>query len=141
MSKVLDNLRKKHGFPVEIDGETYHVRPLTFGEMFKSERLFPIDAESEATTLTEASKNLDARLKQSFLRTAYMVGCVLCTGVDGEPAFPRQPDQSIESWVEGVNEQLADVENVKLKQLLDAAGKLGLTSTGQPVSVETLAKN
>ncbi len=101
MSETLNKLRKKRGFPVEIDGDTFHVRSLTLGELRRVETLKPAD------------------------KTGFVIGCTLCTGDGGEPEFPKQDGEDDSAWAQRVVDELADVPTETIRTLSDRVASLG----------------
>jgi hypothetical protein len=111
MSGVLNRLKKKRGFPVVIDGETYYVRSPTIGEL---RRLDVIPAD---------------------LKTGFLVGCALCADAGGEPEIPKTED-SDEAWAKRVLDELQDVPTETIRALSEGVAAIGRTG-----SVEGAAKN
>lgn len=112
MSKVLERLRKKHGHPVTIEEETFHVRSLTIGELRRLDKLKPDE------------------------RTGFIVGCSLCDGADGAQSLPRAEGEDDTAWAARVLEELSDVPSESIKALAD-----GVSAIGKPVALETIVKN
>jgi hypothetical protein len=112
MSNVLDRLRKKHGSPVVINGETFHVRSLNLGELRRLDALTPDN------------------------KTGFLVGCALCTDETGEPAFSKLPEETDAEWAAGVLKMLDDVPTETIRALSD-----GVAAIGRVPKLETVAKN
>lgn len=137
MSKTLDNLRKRRGTSIEIDGDTFYVRALTIGESDRVTRLFPVTVPHENDTPEQSAE----RQKQHWRRTAYTIGCYLCDDLDGTPTFPRLADETAEQWADRIVKELDDIEGDKIRALSEKVVNLGNAKNGKPVSVETLVKN
>ena len=110
-AEILIKLRKKRGYPVVIDDETFHVRSLTIGEL---QRLDKLDATS---------------------KTGFVVGCALCTA-RGEPEFIRSADQTDAAWAEEVIQLLDDVPTETIRQLSE-----GVANIGKMPTVKAILKN
>jgi hypothetical protein len=113
MSSVLSRLKKKRGYPVDIDGETFHVRSLTIGEL---QRLDLLAAEH---------------------KTGFVVGCALCCEASGEQELPRATGEDDTAWAARVLTELADVPTETIRALSDGVAAIGKT----PATLEKLAKN
>jgi hypothetical protein len=113
VSSVLSRLKKKRGYPVDIDGETFHVRSLTIGEL---QRLDLLDADH---------------------KTGFVVGCALCSEANGEQELPRNADETDAAWADRVLAELADVPTDTIRALSDGVAAIGKT----PATLEKIAKN
>jgi len=112
VSAVLERLRKKRGYPVTIDGETFYVRSLTIGEL---RRLDSLDAEA---------------------KTGFVVACALCADANGGQELPQAEGESDATWALRVLTELADVPTETIRALSDGVAKIGKTP-----ALETVAKN
>lgn len=112
MSKVLERLRKKHGYPVEINGETFYVRSLNIGEL---RRLDKVDSDS---------------------KTGFVIGCALCFDGTGEQELPKLIDETDAAWSERVLGELSDVATETIRALSEGISKIGMTP-----KAETVLKN
>jgi len=113
MSSVLSRLKKKRGYPVEIDSETFFVRSLTSGELQRLD-------------------NLDAGYK-----TGFVVGCALCCEASGQQELPKAEGESDHDWATRVLSELADVPTETIRSLSDGVAAIGKT----PATLEKIAKN
>ena len=113
MSSVLARLKKKRGYPVDIDGETFHVRSLTIGELHRLDLL--------------ANEH----------KTGFVVGCALCGEASGEQELPRNSDESDTDWAARVLLELADVPTDTIRALSDGVAAIGKT----PATLEKITKN
>lgn len=113
MSSVLARLKKKRGYPVEIDGETFFVRSLTIGEL---QRLDKLDSEH---------------------KTGFVVGCALCGEASGQQELPRNDNESDTEWSVRVLTELADVPTETIRALSDGVAAIGKT----PATLEKITKN
>ena len=111
MSNSLSRLRKKRAYPVTIDGEGYHVRSLTIGEL---RRLDALDADS---------------------KTGFVVGCALCDE-NGAAELPRIEGETDSVYSARVLVELDDVPTENIRALSEAVGNIGKTPT-----IEAIAKN
>lgn len=100
---MLSKLRKKRGSAVTIDGDTFYVRALTLGELRRVDALPP------------------------DLKTGFVVGCTLCSGLEGEPEFPKLSDEDDRQWAQRVTDELADVPTDTIRSLSESVSKLGQT--------------
>lgn len=105
MSKVLERLRKKHGYPVEINGETFHVRSLNLGELRR------LDSVSEGGTADR--------------RTGLFYALAICADETGSPAFPKADDETDAALADRVSAELADVPMETLTAISEAVSKIG----------------
>lgn len=112
MSNVLERLRKKRAFPVMIDGQEFHVRTPTIGEL----------------------RRLDAMTADN--RTGFLVGCTLCSDASGVQEIPKQADEEDAKWAERVLDALADVPTETIRALSDGVAKISQTPT-----LEVVVKN
>lgn len=112
MSGVLDRLKKKRGYPVDIDGETYYVRSLTVGELKRLEAVPPAQ------------------------KTGFVVGCALCTEASGIAEFPQSDSESDVDWSNRVMEAISEVPTETIRALSD-----GVANISKTPKVETVAKN
>lgn len=112
MSDVLNRLKKKRAYPVEVDGESYFVRPLTIGELM---RLDTIERES---------------------KTGFLIGCALCRDVSGEQEMPRTESESDSDWAKRVLIMIADVPTETIRALSE-----GVATVGRTPNIEAVAKN
>lgn len=112
MSGVLNRLKRKRGFPVVIDDETYYVRSPTIGELRRLDAI-PTD-----------------------LKTGFLVGCTLCCGQDGSQESPQQDGESDEQWASRVMAELSDVPTETIRALSQ-----GVASIGKIPSSESVVKN
>lgn len=103
MSNVLDRLKKKRGYPITIDGETYHARSLTLGELRRLEAI-PHDQ-----------------------KTGFVVGCALCQDVDGQPEFPRNPDETDLDWATRIMGEVDDIPTETLRSISQGVADIGRT--------------
>lgn len=110
MSEVLNRLKKKRGYPVVIDEETFYVRSLTIGE-FK--RLGEI---------------------QDDQRTGFTIGCALCSDDKGEPEIPQKDGEADSAWAERVLEELADVPSETIRALAEGVASLSKTPKASAVA-------
>jgi hypothetical protein len=101
MSETMAKLRKKRGAAVEVEGDTFHVRSLTLGEL----------------------RRVDALPNEE--KTGFVIGCTLCSGPDGEPEFPKQSDETDSAWAKRITEQLGDVSTDKIRLLSERVASLG----------------
>lgn len=99
MSETFKKLRKKRGTPMELDGDTFYVRDLTLGEL----------------------RRVDALAKED--KTGFVIGCALCTGVDGGPEIPQQEGETDSNWSKRVAKELEDVPTDKIRELCEGASK------------------
>lgn len=111
-SKVAERLRRKRGFPVEHNGETYHVRELTMGELSRFDRL----------------------PKES--KTGFLVGCALVEDVGGEQCFPKEPNEDDAAYAARMMLELAEVTPGTLRALSEGVSKIS-----GAVKVESVLKN
>lgn len=111
-SKVAEKLRKKRGFPVQHDGETYYVRELTMGELARFDKL------------------------PKETKTGFLVGCALVEDAGGAPVFPKQPDEGDEAYAVRMMAELAEVTPGTLRALSE-----GVASISKAVKVENVLKN
>lgn len=137
MSNVLSNLRKKRGFPVVIDDDTFHVRSLTYGELLRIDSLF----QSPPASASETPEQFEFRIRQSFRKSAYMVGCALCSSELGGQQLPRNENETAVEWADRIITEFEEVESDKIRLLSEAVGKLSQGNRGKPVSLETMVKN
>lgn len=100
MSETLNKLRKKRGSPVEINGDTFHVRGLTRGELRRA-------AELEADT-----------------KPAFLVGCALYADGGEQPEFPKQPEESDQDWAKRIAVELDDVPEEKVIAIITGVSNL-----------------
>lgn len=112
MSGVLDRLRKKRGFPVEIDGETYFVRSPTIGELKRLESLEAND------------------------KTGFLMGCALCVDAGGLPEFPKDDGETDPAWASRVLDSLSDVPTQTIRALSD-----GVAALNKAPKLEGVLKN
>lgn len=103
MSDVLNKLRKKRGTDVEVNGDTFHVRGLTLGEL----------------------RRIDALPNE--LKTGFVVGCTLFAENKVDAEFPQQPEESDAAWAGRVTEQLGDVPTDTIRELSEQVAKIGKT--------------
>lgn len=108
----MDKLRKRRFYPVEIEGETVHLRALIDSEHREVE---PISRQTE-----------------SF---GFAIGCCLMNE-DGTPVFTRLPDEDATTFGERVLKEL-DLPDDSRAQLSNAILKL---SNGPP-EIGPLVKN
>ena len=111
-STVLDRLRKKRGSPIEIDGEVFHVRSLTIGEMKRLNELNDTD------------------------KASFAIGCALVNADGSQVIEQRQGDQTDSQWAADVAKHLEDVPGSTVLALND-----GIARLIRPVKPETVAKN
>lgn len=112
MSGVLNRLRKKRGYPVEIEGETYHVRSLTLGEL---RRLEPLAAE---------------------LKTGFVLGCALCSDAEGGQELPANDGEADAAWADRIGNELSDIPTQTIRELTESIAKVGTSPR-----VESIIKN
>ena len=112
MSGVLDRLKKKRGYPVEIDGDTYYVRSLTIGEL---KRLADAPAEQ---------------------KTGFVLGCALCSDSSGVAEFLKLDGESDTAWADRVMSEIADVPTETIRALSS-----GVANISKTPRVEVVAKN
>jgi hypothetical protein len=112
MSDVLARLKKKRGYPVTIDGELYHIRPMTIGEIT---RMKPLDNDS---------------------KTGFVVGCTLCDDQAGTQTIPKTGDSSEtdEAWAARVLVELADVPSETIRALSESVANLSKTPSAAAVA-------
>lgn len=111
MSTILDRIKKRRCYPVEIAGGTVYVRALTRGEL---ERVNKLPDE---------------------LKTDFMIGCVLVEE-SGESVIPRNDGESDEEFCRRVAGHTADTDSETVSTILGAVSKIGKTPPA-----ETLAGN
>lgn len=126
MSNVLIRLRKKRGYPVEINGDTFHVRSLTIGELRRLEALDGIKTPETPEEYAEKS------LAQSR-RTGFVVGCALCTDESGEAAIPKTLEETDAAWSDRVLEELSDIATESIRALSEGVTKIGVTPKAESV--------
>lgn len=112
MSAVLDRLKKKRGYPVQIEGEEFFVRSLTIGEL---RRLEKVPTES---------------------KTGFLVGCALCDDANGGQSFPKEGEEADEVWSARVSDLIADVPTETIRALSE-----GVASISKTPRLEAVAKN
>lgn len=112
MSNVLDRLRKKRGSPIEIDGEVFHVRSLTIGEMKRLNELNDTD------------------------KVSFAIGCSL-VNQDGSQVLPDKLQAETDAeWSSRVATYLEDVPGSTVLALNEGIAKLI-----KPAKPEVIAKN
>ena len=112
MSDVLNRLKKKRAYPVTIDGDTFHVRPLTIGELM---RLDVIERDQ---------------------KTGFLLGCALCRDSSGEQEIPQNENESDADWSKRVLQLIADVPTETVRALSE-----GVATVGRTPNIEAVAKN
>jgi hypothetical protein len=111
MSGVLDRLKKKRGYPVVVDGQTFHVRSLTIGE-FKRYANVKDDA-----------------------KTGFVIGCALCCDENGDQEFPKlTPAESDVEWAARVLDELEDVPSENIRAISDGVAALSKTPSASAVA-------
>jgi hypothetical protein len=112
MSDVLARLKKKRAYPVTIEGELYHIRPMTIGEIT---RMKPLDNDS---------------------KTGFVVGCTLCDDEAGTQTIPKkaEPPESDKDWAARVLAELADVPSETIRALSEAVAALSKTPSASAVA-------
>lgn len=124
MSPVLERLRKKRAYPVKIDGDVFHVRSLTIGELRR------LDAVSVMADSTDSAE------EKAQLRTGLFYALAICADETGEAAFPKLVDESDASLARRIKDEFSDVPLETLRAIGEAVQKIGQTP-----KVETIVKN
>jgi hypothetical protein len=112
MKSVLEKIQRRRFFPVEVDGETVHLKSLGF---------------QDALAIDSLADNGD--------KVLYALGCSLLEE-DGVPAIKRGDGESVQQYVARVRELTVDMPPSIGKQLSEAITKITKTP-----SLDTIAKN
>lgn len=112
MASVIDKLKKRRSYPITIDGETFHIRAMTLGEM---KRMESIDQEKAV---------------------GFMLGSALVEP-DTTRSFPQAEGETDEAFADRVAETLADTPSDTIRAIGDRVQKLNHSMPSQ----ESLAKN
>lgn len=100
MSDVLNRIKKRRCYPVEVGGGTVHVRSLTRGEL---DRMAVLEHEA---------------------KTDFVLGCVLVSAA-GDPAFVLQAGESDVDFAKRVKGEVLDVDTETIAAITEAVGKIG----------------
>lgn len=112
MSRELEKLRKKRGYPVEHDDQTFYVRSLTLGELRRLDQLSQED------------------------KTGFVVGSSLCSDQSGIQEIPKLESEDDQAYSKRVMIELDDVPTETIRALSE-----GVAAIGKAPKVESVIKN
>lgn len=105
-------MKKRHAFPVTVLGDEYHVRPLTFGELLRLDKL------------------------DDIRRTWFVLGCGMAES-DGSPSFTPVAEGVPDSeWCDQVGKAFVDTEGPVISELAAA-----ITKITKPANEKAIEKN
>lgn len=100
MSDVLNRIKKRRCYPVEVGGGTVHVRSLTRGEL---DRMTALEKDA---------------------KTDFVLGCVLVSSA-GEPEFVPEEGESDVDFAKRIKAAVLDVDTETIAAITEAVGKIG----------------